>query len=991
MFGGILITSRGAVACRIQATLRRMRIRVVATYSEADRHSLHVRQADEAFLVGSGPQGDGFIEQVMDAARQTGVQAIHPGDMNDAGTLAEACAAQGIVFIGPTPEQLRTFGEKDPAGRIAQESGIALASGADIVRPRHIAVQIFGDGAGSVVALGEFDCSAQRGGVTVIGETPAPGLTLDTRENLLAAAIRIGKIVRYRSAGAVEFIYDKDTEDFYFLQVNPRLQPEHALCEETTSVDLVEWMARLAAGELPRLDRMRIRAAGSAMQVRIAAEDPAKDFQPVFGHLAQVEWPAGARIETWVESGLEVTSGCDPALAQILVRAGDRTAALHRLGRALAHCRVAGIETNLSYLRQVAADPAFEAGGVATSFLQAFEYERHAIEVIEPGAETTVQDYPGRLGYEHAGVPPSGPMDALALRLANRLAGNAESAAALEVAGAGPVLRFAGDAVIAITGADFGAKLDGAPAPLWRSIPVSAGSLLEMTAGPGAGYRAYVAVAGGIDVPEYLDSRSTYIPGRFGGHGGRGVRAGDVLSIGDPGDALRAPRGLPPSLIPVYGTEWEIGVLAGPHDPPDGSENDSEDLFAAVWQVDGDSGRTGVRLIGPQISSARPEGGDVVPSVTGALHLLQSQDGHDDALLIHGPDGPSLSGAVWPATIARAELWKIGQLKFGDSVRFRPISNQHAVEMDDQIEGCISELAGELPRLPEGPRCEEPILLFGQRGKTSPAVECRSEGDGHVLLAYAPDVPSIEARFRVQALEEQLRGAGLHGILDLQSGVRSLQVHFDARVLSRPFLVQALAVYEDAIASPGTFVTPSRVIYLPLCSESDELDDARAAVFAASYVVLAVGEGSPGAPLAAPLEARHRLPAIKEKPASIWIPEGGVTLTGAYLRVHGAEGRAPGWFAGRTVQMWNSFGSIGEFQPGRPWLLRCFDQIRFFPVTAGELIEIRELFPRGGYPLRIERQTLKLKRKRESAPSRLQGDLPDALVQPIDFNRPRSA
>jgi urea carboxylase len=220
--------------------------------------------------------------------------------------------------------------------------------------------------------------------------------------------------------------------------------------------------------------------------------------------------------------------------------------------------------------------------------------------------------------------------------------------------------------------------------------------------------------------------------------------------------------------------------------------------------------------------------------------------------------------------------------------------------------------------------------------------------------------------------------------------VRSLQVHFDARVLSRQFLVQALAVYEDAIASPGKFVTPSRVIHLPLCWEADELDDARAAVFSASYVVLAVGDGSPGAPLAAPLEARHRVSAIKEDSASMWIPEGGVTLTGAYLRVHGAEGRASAWLAGRTVQMWNSFGSTGEFQQGRPWLLRCFDQIRFFPVTAGELIEIRELFPRGRYPLRIERQNLKVKRQQADASSRLQGDLPDSVVQPIDFNRPRS-
>src|SRR5579864_2877526 len=195
MFGGILIASRGAVGCRIQATLRRMRIRSAAIYSEADRDSLHVRQADEAIAVASY----GSVEQVIDAALQAGAQAIHPGDRIHAGELADACAARGIVFIGPTAEQLRTFGETDLAGRIAQDSGIAPASGAGIVRPRHIAVQIFGDGAGAVVTLGELDCSAQRGGVTVIGETPAPGLTLDAREELMAAAIRIGKAVRYRS------------------------------------------------------------------------------------------------------------------------------------------------------------------------------------------------------------------------------------------------------------------------------------------------------------------------------------------------------------------------------------------------------------------------------------------------------------------------------------------------------------------------------------------------------------------------------------------------------------------------------------------------------------------------------------------------------------------------------------------------------------------------------------------------------------------------
>ena len=350
--------------------------------------------------------------------------------------------------------------------------------------------------------------------------------------------------------------------------------------------------------------------------------------------------------------------------------------------------------------------------------------------------------------------------------------------------------------------------------------------------------------------------------------------------------------------------------------------------------------------------------------MTGGLHL------EDGALVIHGPDGPTLSGSARPATIPRAELWKIGQLKSGDSVRLRPISNQQAMEMEERIEGCISELAGSLSQLPESSRCDEPLLLFGQGGKTSPAVQCRGEGDRHVLLEYAPDVPSLEARFRVQALEEQLRAAGLHGILDVQSGVRSLQVHFDARMLSRQILARALAVCEGAVVSPNTFVTPSRVIHLPLCWEAEELDDARAVAFAATYVVLVIGDGSPGAPVVIPLDARHRL----HPP----------------LRIRAAQCFVESRLAGLTVPLWNTFGTAAELPPGTPWLLRCFDQIRFFRVTAGELAEIRDLYPRGRYPLRIEHQSLKLKRPRADAPSGLQRDLPDTVVQPIDFNRPRS-
>ncbi len=356
---------------------------------------------------------------------------------------------------------------------------------------------------------------------------------------MFAAAVGLGKAVGYQSAGTVEFIYDNKTEDFYFLEVNTRLQVEHGVTEQVTGVDLVEWMVQQAAGELPDLNQAHIRPAGCSIQVRVYAENPAKNFQPSSGRLSHVEWPSQARVETWVEAGTEVTPFYDPMLAKIIVDGADRAAALAHLHCALKRCTIAGIETNLSYLRQVTADPGFEAGGITTSFLEAFEYQRSAIDVIEPGTQTTVQDYPGRSGYWHVGVPPSGPMDALAFRIANRLVGNLDSVAGLEIAVTGPTLRFASDTVIALTGADFGARLDGTRVPLWRSIQVSAGSTLEMTTSQGAGSRAYLAISGGVDVPEYLESRSTFILGGFGGHAGRVLRAGDVIGITEDGPPFR--------------------------------------------------------------------------------------------------------------------------------------------------------------------------------------------------------------------------------------------------------------------------------------------------------------------------------------------------------------------------------------------------------------------------------------------------------------------
>jgi urea carboxylase len=687
----------------------------------------------------------------------------------------------------------------------------------------------------------------------------------------------------------------------------------------------------------------------------VYAEDPAKEFQPGAGRLTHVDWPEGARVETWVEGGTEVTPYYDPMLAKIIVHGDDRGEALARLRGALAGTRLAGIETNLEYLRQVVASEAFTTGGITTSYLGAFDYRRRAIDIIDGGVQTTVQDYPGRLGYWHVGVPPSGPMDSLAFRLGNRIVGNAESAAGLEIAVMGPTLRFACDTVIAVTGADFDARLDGVAVPRWQAVTVKAGSTLAMSTAQSTGARAYLAVAGGIDVPAYLGSGSTFILGKFGGHAGRALRAGDVLHLGaETGEpcVVDAPA--------EYGNEWEIGVAYGPHGAPDFfTDEDIEMFFSTAWKVHHNSDRTGTRLIGPKPKWARPDGGEagLHPSnIHDNAYAVGTVDFTGDMPVILGPDGPSLGGFVCPATILHDELWKMGQLRPGDLVRFV---------------------------------CDRPPGLSTPILHSAPGVVIRADGDRYLLVEYGPNVLDLNLRFRVHALEERLRDLRLPGIIDITPGVRSLHVHYDTALLAREALLEALDECERRIPDLDDIVAPSRVVHLPLswddpatqlairkytqsvrpdapwCPSNIEfirringlnsVEDVREIVYNANYLVLGLGDVYLGAPVATPVDPRHRLVTTKYNPARTWTPENAVGIGGAYLCVYGMEGPGGYQFVGRTVQMWNTF------RGSPPWLLRFFDQIRFYPVSAEELLEMRDAFPHGGCPLRIEEGEFRLR------------------------------
>lgn len=977
MFKKVLIANRGAIACRVIRTLRKLGVGSVAIFSDADRLSLHVRQADEAVAIGA-PRAYLDFDAVINAARSTGAEAIHPGYgfLSENAAFAEACEAAGIVFIGPTPVQMIDFGLKHKARELAGKSNVPMLPGTGLIETpeqaaavgfplmlkstaggggigmrvcrnaeelgpafesiarlaktnfkdagiyaerfvenaRHIEVQIFGDGRGRVVALGERDCSAQRRNQKVVEETPAPGLTAAGRQALLDAAVRLGESASYRNAGTVEFIYDADTAEFYFLEVNTRLQVEHGVTEEVTGVDLVEWMVRLSAGEDPIRP---VTPLGASVQVRIYAESPLKDFQPCAGALQSVEFPPDVRVETWIESGSEVSTFYDPLLAKIITNGLTREEALKNLRHALKDTTIAGIETNLDYLRAVCASETFANGGFPTSFLGKFNYTPLAIEVIEPGTQSTIQDYPGRLGFWDIGVPPSGPMDHLAFNLANQIVGNSPDAAALELSLIGPTLKFHHDTVIALTGADMGQ-------PRWQPIALKAGETIRLGPVNGPGARAYLAVRGGLDVPEYLGSRATFILGKFGG---RHLRAGDIVRF-----CAEAPR--EPHICadpPRYDKHWSIGVAYGPHGAPDFFFPEDIDMFFGTdWRVHYNSDRTGVRLIGPKPKWSRKDGGEagLHPSnIHDNAYAIGAIDFTGDMPIILGPDGPSCGGFVCPATIVHDELWKIGQLKAGDTVRFTRIDN-------------------------------EPAVLKGE----APGVVVRAGGDRYLLVEFGETKLDFELSLRAHALRQQL---DVPGVIDLTPGIRSLQIHYDPARLSRTELLERI----DAAQTSPVESVPSRIVHLPLSWDDPQtrlaiqkymqgvradapwcpwniefirringlasVDDVYRIVFEASWLTLALGDVYLGAPVATPVDPRHRLVTTKYNPARTWTPENAVGIGGAYMCVYGMEGPGGYQFVGRTTQMWSTYRNP------KPWLLDFYDRIHFYPVSAKELEELR--------------------------------------------------
>ncbi|HVH80541.1 MAG TPA: acetyl/propionyl/methylcrotonyl-CoA carboxylase subunit alpha [Stellaceae bacterium] len=440
MFSKILIANRGEIACRVIRTAQRMGIATVAVYSEADAGALHVAMADEARLIGPPPARQSYLNigEIIATAKETGAEAIHPGYgfLSENPEFAEACAAAGVVFIGPPPAAMRAMGSKAAAKALMQHAGVpvvpgyhgddqdpthlqaeaekigfpilikasgggggrgmrivrdtsefaraldgakreALASFGDdrvliekyLTAPRHIEVQVFADAHGDVIHLYERDCSIQRRYQKVVEEAPAPGLKPKMRQAMGEAAVAAAKAVGYVGAGTVEFIAEGDK--FYFMEMNTRLQVEHPVTEAVTGTDLVEWQLRVATGEKFTRAQKDIRLNGHAIEVRLYAENPERNFLPATGTLHRLRLPtASARVETGVREGDAVTPFYDPMIAKIIAWGPDRAAARTRLMHALAETGVLGVATNLGFLARVIGDGDFAAAKLDTGFIE---------------------------------------------------------------------------------------------------------------------------------------------------------------------------------------------------------------------------------------------------------------------------------------------------------------------------------------------------------------------------------------------------------------------------------------------------------------------------------------------------------------------------------------------------------------------------------------------------------------------------------------------
>ncbi|KAM5345837.1 hypothetical protein ACJ41O_011698 [Fusarium nematophilum] len=999
----VLVANRGEIAVRIISTIHKLGLRAVAIYSDTDADATHVSNADISLRLQGSSVSETYlnIPQILKLAKSVSVDAVIPGYgfLSENAAFATAVESAGIIWVGPTPQQMSDLGLKHRARAIAAEAGVPTVPGCDslltsleealiegerigfplmlkstaggggiglshckdreslattfesvqrqatanfgnggvflerfVQRARHIEVQILGDGTGRVIAAGERDCSLQRRHQKVVEESPAVMVPPEVREEMKSAAVRLASSVKYRNVGTVEFIYDVDTQEFYFLEVNTRLQVEHPVTESVTGLDLVECMLSIADGKNTQLFESTPEVSGASIEVRLYAESPLQNFRPCAGRVTALKFPSTLRVDTWIKVGTEITTSYDPLLAKLIASGPDRTEALRSLGEGLASTRIEGVQTNLEYLRQIVSSSLFQSGDYTTKSLDALQFVSPSFEVLEPGILTTVQDYPGRTGYWSVGIPPGGPMDSYSFRLANRLVGNPLDAAGLECTLKGPSLKFHCNAIVAVTGGKVQVTIDNDPSPQNQAISILTGQVLTIGVVEN-GYRVYLSIQGGIQVPIVMGSRATFELGKLGGFSGRKLQQRDILAISSSAKASLQQR---------------FRALTAP--------------------------QTTSPLRASSLSSRAS--GESTTTATGSAVSFTG----DEAVVLTC-DGPSLGGFVVFCVIASADMWKMGQVRPGDTIRFDPISVEAALAFEKELEDAIENLSP-LPTV-EKPSDDDSSLTkklasnpvaVGTIEQDGQRIVVRQAGDRAFMLEFGEAVAFDPSQsFGIFAFCEQHNKQPIPDVEELTPGVFTLHMVYASGV-SPTTMMERLVDHVGSYNVPSQ--VPSRKIQLPLAFDDsvsraaverytatirDEapwlpsnvkfladlngISDISKLLADAEFLVLGLGDVFMGSPCSVPLDPRHRLFGTKYNPSRSFTPRGAVGIGGQYMCIYATDSPGGYQLVGRTVDIWDSDlvptilkenGTSTESSP-KPWMFRQFDRITFYHVSETEL------------------------------------------------------
>ncbi|OTA80578.1 hypothetical protein M434DRAFT_380972 [Hypoxylon sp. CO27-5] len=999
-------------------------------------HQMGLKHVARGLAVAAGVpviSGSGLLrsaDEALDVAQKLGFPVMLKASGGGGGMGQKACLSEDEIPAGFAQVESRSKELFDDAGVFIEKY---------YPTSHHIEVQVFGNGS-EVIHFGERECSIQRRHQKVIEECPSPYLAdkHEIRSRLISCALTLAKSIKYRSAGTVEFLVDDETGDFFFLEMNTRLQVEHGITELCYNVDLVALMFRQAEYQLagkpgiPPAELLEIQTDfpnGAAIEARICCENPADSFLPGSGHVQSVKWPEQhARVDTWIQLGSFVSPYFDSLLAKVIVHSATRNKAIIEMQSALKTSEIGGLVTNLMFLKSIIRSSAFSSGRTLTVFLDTqFTFQPAGIQVINPGAFTTIQQFRPRTrkGY---GIPVSGPMDDLSASIANLLVGNSEDIECLEITGHGPELHFHSVSVVSIAGSPFSINADGEPKDMWSRIIMRPKETLKIGTCATPGGRCYLAIKGGLPgVPQWLGSKSTTPSLALGGLQGRQLRRGDFFEVQElePSDLPGAYQ-LPSSLTPPANVK-NIYVMHGPHDSDDYiTPSGRQTIYSSEWTVDYNCNRTGIRLDGPKIEWARTHGEEGGSHPSNVVDYPYPSPGGvnwtGDSPVIFPQDAPGLGGFLCSSTVVSADMWKLGRLKPGDSTRLTPISYESSQKLARQKREFLDIISRHIQK--GASEHGEPLLLLEAEEATSdtdailqvissshgePTLTLRQGGDRFIIVNV--DVSSkkvgLDTSVAANNLARAIQNSEAPGTF-VHINISSIMVEYEPDKISQSDVVSLIntahrqsSAIEKPLSSrrfifPIVFDHPSireaehrystlqrdKAVYLPdnvtYVQENnglDSRDDVFKVLRNTRFLVVTVGFMT-GLPLLWPLDPRARLTAQKYNPTRISTPPGTVGLGGGLFCIYPVEQPGGYMMLARSIPVWDTYALRPGFREDKPWLCEPFDLVEFREVCLEEYEDIWRRFEAGTYEIQIEETIFDV--RSELAQEHAINQLPDA-------------